>query len=345
MPAKRPASPASPSRTSSLASQLLLVRGRGTRHYQRGQQQEQSRAMSRTGKISDPSYELMDDHNGLSIIYRQHGFPCPLVRWHFHKEYELHLIVASSGKVFIGDYIGNFYPQTLFLTGPNLPHNWISQVAEDEVVAKRDMLVNFTDELFDSGSQVFTELKNLSPLLERAQYGIEFRCKHTIAQALPLMQRIADSSGITRLGHFFILMELLAACDDYQLLSGATRVQLADEHSVDRTNRAVDYIFAHYARELPLEEVAQYLGMKPTYFSRVFKQATGRCFIEFVNRLRISKSCELLADGDKPVTDVCFESGFNNISNFNRRFQQLKDMTPSHYRRLAVQRLTEQNLG
>lgn len=102
--------------------------------------------MSRPARVTDPSYELMDDHNGLSIIYRQHGFPCPLVRWHFHKEYELHLIVASSGKVFIGDYIGNFYPETLFLTGPNLPHNWISQVAEDEVVPKRDMLVNFTED-------------------------------------------------------------------------------------------------------------------------------------------------------------------------------------------------------
>jgi AraC-like DNA-binding protein len=162
---------------------------------------------------------------------------------------------------------------------------------------------------------------------------------------MTLMQRIEDAQGMARLGHFFILLEALSACEDYQLLSGATTPQLADEHSIDRTNRAVDYIFAHYARELPLEEVAEYLGMKPTYFSRVFKQATGRTFIEFVNRLRISKSCELLADGDKAVTDVCFESGFNNISNFNRRFQQLKGMTPSHYRRLAVQRLTEENRG
>ena len=55
--------------------------------------------MTRAARVTDPSYELMDDHNGLSIIYRQHGFPCPLVRWHFHKEYELHLIVASSGNV------------------------------------------------------------------------------------------------------------------------------------------------------------------------------------------------------------------------------------------------------
>ncbi|MFK3799484.1 MULTISPECIES: AraC family transcriptional regulator [unclassified Pseudomonas] len=300
--------------------------------------------MTKTTKITDPSYELMDDHNGLSIIYREHGFPCPLVRWHFHKEYELHLIIASSGKVFVGDYIGNFHPGTLFLTGPNLPHNWISQIGEDEVVPKRDMLVNFTEELLESGNQVFAELKTLTPLLERAQYGIEFRCKRTVRQAMKLMQKIADSTGMTRLGHFFILLELLAASDDFQLLSGTTASQLSDDHAVERTNKAVDYIFTHYARELTLEEVADHLGMKPTYFSRVFKQATGRTFVEFVNRLRISKSCELLADGEKPVTDVCFESGFNNISNFNRRFQQLKGMTPSHYRRLAVQRLTEQNL-
>ena len=300
--------------------------------------------MTKATRVTDPSYELMDDHNGLSIIYREHGFPCRLVRWHFHKEYELHLIVASSGKVFVGDYIGNFYPETLFLTGPNLPHNWISQIEEDEVIPKRDMLVNFTEELLESGNQVFAELKALAPLLDRAQYGIEFRCKRTIRLATKLMQKIADTTGMTRLGHFFILLELLAASDDFQLLSGTTASQLSDDHAVERTNKAVEYIFTHYARELPLEEVADYLGMKPTYFSRVFKQATGRCFVEFVNRLRISKSCELLADGDRPVTDVCFESGFNNISNFNRRFQKLKGMTPSHYRRLAVQRLTEQNL-
>jgi len=299
--------------------------------------------MSRPARASEPSYELMDDHEGLSIIYRQHGFPCPLVRWHFHKEYELHLITASSGKVFIGDYIGNFNPGSLFLTGPNLPHNWISQIEGREHYPQRDMLVNFTDALFESGHLVFMELKTLAPLLDRARYGIEFRDRALIAEATRLMELIAAHSGVTRLGYFLILMEALAASEDYQLLSATSASDLADENNVDRTNRAVDFIFANYGRELTLEEVAEHLSMKPTYFSRVFKQATGRSFVEFVNRLRISKSCELLADGDKPVTQVCFESGFNNISNFNRRFQQLKGMTPSHYRRLAVQRLTEQN--
>ena len=296
-------------------------------------------------KTTDPSYELMDDHEGHSLIYRQHGFPSPLVRWHFHKEYELHLIVASSGKVFIGDYIGNFAPDTLFLTGPNLPHNWISQVEPDEVVARRDMLVNFTDELFEAGNSVFSELRRLTPMLERSQYGIEFRCPNTLAEASRLMQKLADSRGATRLGYFFIMLELLAECDDYQLLSGATSSQLGDDNHSDRTNMAVNYIFENYMRELPLEEVASHLGMTPTYFSRFFKQAAGRGFVEFVNRLRISKSCELLARSELPVTEVCFESGFSNLSNFNRRFQQLKGMTPSRYRHLVEQRLTEQNLA
>ncbi|HBN9498917.1 TPA: helix-turn-helix domain-containing protein [Pseudomonas aeruginosa] len=198
--------------------------------------------MPRASKVTDPSYELMDDHEGHSLIYRQHGFPSPLVRWHFHKEYELHLIVASSGKVFIGDYIGNFAPDTLFLTGPNLPHNWISQVEPDEVVARRDMLVNFTDEVLEDGSGVFSELNRLAPLLARARYGIEFRDPALIGESRRLLQRIADSGGML------------------------------------------------------------------------------------------------------PVTEVCFESGFSNLSNFNRRFQQLKGMTPTGYRRLVTQRLTEQNL-
>lgn len=247
--------------------------------------------------------------------------------------------------MFIGDYVGNFAPESLFLTGPHLPHNWISQVEDGEVIAKRDMLVNFTDELLQAGNQVFSELRLLAPMLERSRYGIEFRDPALIRRAGTLMQQIADSRGISRLGYFFILMELLAGCDDYQLLSGTTATQLGDDQHVDRTNLAVNYIFDNYMREPPLKEVASHLGMKPTYFSRFFKRATGRCYVEFVNSLRISKSCELLTDSDKPVTDVCFESGFNNLSNFNRRFQQLKGMTPSRYRRLAMQRLTEQNLA
>ncbi|MDR6229748.1 AraC-like DNA-binding protein [Pseudomonas sp. SORGH_AS199] len=299
--------------------------------------------MSQSLRKRNPSYELMEDLSGHSVIYREHGFPCPLVRWHFHKEYELHLIVASSGTAFIGDYIGNFYPGSLFLTGPHLPHNWISRVAEGEVVAKRDMLVNFTNETVDNATAVFPELSGLAPLLERARYGIEFQDPQLIARAEALLQQISESGGATRLGHFLVLMEALATSERYQLLSGSVEPATASEQAVDRTNRALNFIFDHYQRDFTQEEVAEHLGMTPTYFSRFFRQATGRTFVEFVNSLRISKACEMLSHSRMPVTDICFEAGFNNISNFNRRFHQLKGMTPRQYRTLTVQRLTEQN--
>src|SRR5690606_1238356 len=159
-------------------------------------------------KTTDPSYELMDDHHGNSLIYRQHGFPCPLVRWHNHKEYELHLIIASAGKVFIGDYVGNFGPGSLFLTGPHLPHNWISQVADGEVRAKLAMLVEFRDVLFEAGNSVFSELRRLTPVLVRSQYGLELRSPNTLAEASRLMQNLADSRGAPRRGYFSIMLEL-----------------------------------------------------------------------------------------------------------------------------------------
>ena len=74
-----------------------------------------------------------------------HGFPTPLARWHYHDEYELHLIVASSGKAFVGDYIGYFQPGHLVLTGPRLPHNWISLDLPEGGIAQRDLVtVSYT---------------------------------------------------------------------------------------------------------------------------------------------------------------------------------------------------------
>ena len=266
------------------------------------------------------------------------------MRWHFHKEYELHLIVASSGKVFIGDYIGNFAPDTLFLTGPNLPHNWISQVEPDEVVARRDMLVNFTDEVLEDGSGVFSELNRLAPLLARARYGIEFRDPALIGESRRLLQRIADSGGMTRLGYFYPhgtarRMRGLPVALYRHFLATGRRAQR-------RTDQPGGGLHLPALRPGPHPGAGRRPpGHDPHLLSRFFKQAAGRGFVvEFVNRLRISKSCELLARSELPVTEVCFESGFSNLSNFNRRFQQLKGMTPTGYRRLVTQRLTEQNL-
>lgn len=286
-----------------------------------------------------PEFEWVEQRGDESIRYLDHGYPSPLVRWHYHEEYELHLITTTSGKVFVGDYIGNFTPNSLILVGPNLPHNWISNVEKGEHVALRDRVINFSHDLINACDSVFPETRALAPFWQRAQYGIEFLDAAEIPRAVELFEEVAESSGFRRLTRFWELIELLAAMSDYRVLSSSTYLPITDEKILNRLNRALDFIFDHYQKGISLEEVAAHVKVSPTYFSKFFKKATGHRFIEFINSLRINKACEHLAHSDEPITEICFLVGFNNIANFNRRFYDVKKMTPSEYRKTSLDSL------
>lgn len=292
--------------------------------------------MSSNKQRLQPEFEWVDQQGDESIRYLDHGYPSPLVRWHYHEEYDLHLITATSGKVFVGDYIGNFSPNSLILVGPNLPHNWISQLDKGERVELRDRVINFSHEFVKGCESFFPEARLLAPFWERAQYGIEFLNPDSITRAVELFENIATSSGFRRLTRFWTLIELLAGIDDYRVLSSSTYIPITDEKILHRLNQAVNYIFESYDTGISLEEVADHVNMGPTYFSKFFRKATGQRFTEFVNTLRINKACEHLAHTDEPITEICFSVGFNNIANFNRRFFHLKKMTPSDYRKASM---------
>ena len=104
----------------------------------------------------------------------EHGFPNPLVRWHYHEEYELHLIVRTRGKVFVGDYIGHFEPGHLVLTGPRLPHNWISTDLSPNGLSVRSLVMQFREQLLRDGMRAIKELEETRSLLERARQGDRF---------------------------------------------------------------------------------------------------------------------------------------------------------------------------
>lgn len=283
-----------------------------------------------------PEFEWVDQQAAASIRYLEHGYPSSLVRWHYHDEYELHMITATTGKVFIGDYIGNFSPGSLFLVGPQLPHNWVSQVGREEQVELRDRVVNFSPEFIRGCESVFQEMHSLTSFWKRASYGIEFLDADKIQQALPLFEEIGSSAGLRRLTRFLTLIELLASISEYRVLSSSAYVPIQDPKILDRLNQVFSYIFEHYDSEITLDEIAGHVDMSPTYFSKFFKKSTGQRFVEFVNGMRINKACERLAHTEEPITDICFTVGFNNIANFNRRFFALKEMTPSEYRKSSL---------
>lgn len=286
-----------------------------------------------------PDYEWVEKPACESIHYIQHGVPSTLIRWHHHREFELHLVRSTCGKVFVGDYIGNFRPGNLVLVAPDLPHNWISDLADGETVPLRDQVIHFPATLLSDAQALFPEMRALAPLLERAKQGLEFIHPDTLAQAAELFDAIAQARGLERLVRFLALLQLLSSTEHYRTLSSAWHQPLTDSKNLDWLNRAADYILQHYQRELPLDEVALYMQTSQTQFSKRFKRVSGHKFVDFVNMLRINRASEMLAYSDTPITEICFAVGYNNIANFNRRFLELREMTPSEYRKSVPQRL------
>ena len=260
-----------------------------------------------------------------------HGFPTPLARWHYHDEYELHLIVATSGKAFVGDYIGYFQPGHLVLTGPRLPHNWISLDLPEGGVPERDLVIQFPHAPIEQAAAHIPELAEVLPVLERSRNGVEFF--GLSESAADYWHRIKASHGMARLGVFCEFLGELARCTDYRLLSNAQLQSVDDNAELDQINAIVSRITEHIAQPLSAADLAVELDMTESRFSRFFRRATGNTFTDFVNLVRINRACQLLMESDRYISQICYEVGFNNIANFNRRFLDIKGMTPSEFRR------------
>ncbi|HVR51721.1 MAG TPA: AraC family transcriptional regulator [Pseudorhodoferax sp.] len=278
-------------------------------------------------------YEVPED--GGLVRCLAHGFPTPLARWHFHDEYELHLITCTSGKAFVGDWIGQFEPGHLVLCGPRLPHNWISLDAGGGV-AERDLVIQFEHAPLERAAHELPELREVMALLQRARHGIEFFGMSERAHAH--WQAVKATRGVRRFGHFCAYLADLAQCSDYRLLS-TVQIQGAEgEGELDQINRVVDRITGDLSASVSLADLAVELGMSESRLSRFFKRATGNSFTDFVNMVRINSACRLLMQTDQFVADICYQVGFNNVANFNRRFLELKGVTPTEFRRQAESR-------
>lgn len=279
-------------------------------------------------------YEATDDVGLIRCL--AHGFPTPLARWHHHDEYELHLIVSTSGKAFVGDWIGTFEPGHLVLVGPHLPHNWVSTDMPEAGVALRDLVIQFPLGLLEAAAQQLPALAELTPLLERSRHGIEFFGLGDLAERQ--WHTIKNSRGLARLTAFIAMLGEMACCTDYRLLSSVQMRGEGDDRQFDQINAIVHRIMSDFAQPLSAADFAADLGMSESRFSRSFRRATGNTFTDFVNRIRVQQACHLLITTDRLVTHICYEVGFNNVANFNRRFLEIKGMTPTQFRRQAFGR-------
>lgn len=254
--------------------------------------------------------------------------------WHYHPEYEIMFMYRSRGKRFIGDSISYYNEGELFFIGPNLPHTWYSPAGilgknRKHLAIQVQFLENF------SGIHIknIPEFKTIQQLLASANRGLQFFGKTREGVAQKLLE-LEHQEGVDRLITLFKILDILGKADrsEKKELSSIEFHHPFQPNEQSRIDRVCTYINQNYKKQLRLEDVAAIANMSTTAFSRFFKKSTGKTFVNYVNELRIGWACKLLIETEMTIAEICYEVGFNNLSNFNRRFFERHKMSPRRYR-------------
>lgn len=254
--------------------------------------------------------------------------------WHAHREYQLFLVLEGAGTRFIGNTVKHFDKGDLTFLGPNIPHLWRTE--EDFLESRADKpsrgLVIYFDENVWSMLINKDEFGQIKTLLKKARYGMDIYGKCAVGTSA-LMRELLHLHGTESIIQFFKILDLLSKTKDYQLLHEDVVYNPLKEVESNRINIVYNYVAQHFKSKVSLEEVSALLNMTPTSFSRYFTKKTSKSFSYFLTEVRIRNACKLLSTHEvKNIDQICYESGFNTLSNFNKQFKVFIGMTPKEYR-------------
>lgn len=258
-------------------------------------------------------------------------------KWHYHSEYELAFINYPHGKRIAGNSITPFEAGDLVFYGPNLPHAWSHEPAAVQTASYNSglshyaIVVHFSESCFGDTFFAIPEMGAIQTMLRKSTHGLVIHGE-TRKRIVQRMNQLVDHTGSTRVILLLQILEELSASGEYTLLSSAGYWDNLNDHDAVRMSSIYEYIIQNFTREIVLEKIATQAHISPSAFCRYFKARTKRTLKEFVNDLRINYACQLLEENQHSITQICFEAGFNNISNFNRRFKEIKGITPQQYR-------------
>jgi AraC-like DNA-binding protein len=270
-----------------------------------------------------------------SFVLQKDVYPYYPTPWHYHPEYELVLVVKSTGQRIVGDHVDNFSDGDLVFMGPNLPHvyNNDSIYYEGHKDLKAEAIViHFREDFLGKDFFKVPEMMPVMQLLERSQCGMKIMGK-TRKVVAAKMQDLLKMRGPSRLIHLLSTLEILATSEEYRLLASPGFVNKYNTSGTERMTKVYDYIMNHFKEDIRLEEVAEISNMTAPSFCRFFKACTRKNFSRFLNEIRIGYACKLLQEGHFSIAEICYESGFNNLSNFNRQFKKIMDKSPLEYRK------------
>lgn len=264
-------------------------------------------------------------------------FPHFSYPWHFHSEYEIVYVLKSSGKRFVADNVEPFGEGDITLLGNNLPHFWKSDDNGDLENPNHvnAIIVQFHKDFFREEINSYPEFHRINELLKKASWGVHFS-PPTSEKIGRMLRKLLKLNGLERMLYFIKLMDTMARNENYRLL--ASKGYQVEEHRElnNRLDKIMHFINTNYQRKISQVEIASKIGLTTAAFCRYFKEKTGKGFIYFVNEMRIGYACKLLIERQLSISQICFECGFNNLSNFNRMFKRQTGCTPGEYQQQFV---------
>jgi len=246
--------------------------------------------------------------------------------WHYHPELEICLTLESEGRRFVGNQIDDYRVNDLVMFGSNLPHGFTTDVACKQVVVQ--MNEDFLGEDFLTRPEV-SSIKNL---FKKARRGLEFQGK-VKKKCRPLFSQLLATEGFARLRTFLEILEILA--DSHEVKPICTK-EYSTDFNVDELNRVkvvYDHVIASFKHDISIKEIADKLNISESGFYKFIKQHTKKTYTTLVNEFRVNHASRLLMNTDLSITEIGYDSGYNNISYFNRKFKENQGCTPAEFRK------------
>ena len=279
---------------------------------------------------SKPAFEAIKPDFGNSYTYQKfdaHKNNKNTV-WHYHPEIELVYVKGGSGKRQIGSHVSYYSNGDLILIGSNLPHcGFTDKLTGNDSETVIQMKVDFL------GSDFFSipEMRQIRSLFEMAKGGVSFsgKTKRKVGEKMEILEYQTD---FQRLLSILNILNELGKSKEFKILNAEGFSMETEVKDNDRINTVFNHVKTHFKEEITLDEMGELVSMTVPSFCRYFKKITNKTFTQFVNEYRLVHASKLLAEQPLSITEVCFESGFNNFSHFNKQFKAFTGQNPSEYR-------------
>lgn len=278
-----------------------------------------------------PIYEEIRPSFGSSFAFRkfdiEHGSNLPY--WHCHPEYEITFISNGRGKRHIGDHISYFDEGDLIFLGPNIPHMDFSQEVYE---SHYEIVIQMKEDFLGPHFLDVIEMGAIKELFERAKSGLAFygATKWDIGERL---SRMVDMNSFDRLLELLRVLNILAYSPDCYAFNLNYQALEIKPQEKQRIKAIYEFIEQNFQRHFSMQEVADHVNMTVPAFCRFFKKHTHKTFVAVLNEFRIAHACSLLGEEHANIANVGYESGFNNLSHFNKQFKLITGKTPSAYRK------------